>query len=310
MQNNSFLKGVELYLMIGIKMKNVRLVLGSGGARGMAHIGVIEELEKVGFTIKEIVGCSMGAVVGGIYCAGYLAEYKHWLIKLSRMDVFRLLDFTISAQGFVKGERVFKAIEEFIGDHKIETFNTPFTAVAADLIEQKEVLYKTGSLFRALRASIAIPTVFTPVRDGKLKLVDGGVLNPLPLNLVNKQSGEWVVAVNLNANLPTTLQQEVKEETEIKERTAYLKMLDSLRASLPKFENNTDAADKLGLFDLLNKSYDMTQDRLTELMIDIHKPDLVVNISRNACGVFEFYRANEIIEEGRKAFHTVYKQKQ
>lgn len=295
--------------MIGIKMKNVRLVLGSGGARGMAHIGVIEELEKVGFTIKEIVGCSMGAVVGGIYCAGYLAEYKHWLIKLSRMDVFRLLDFTISAQGFVKGERVFKAIEEFIGDHQIETFNTPFTAVAADLIEQKEVLYKTGSLFRALRASIAIPTVFTPVRDGKLKLVDGGVLNPLPLNLVNKQPGEWVVAVNLNANLPTTPLQEVKEETEIKERTAYLKMLDSFRASLPKFENNTDAADKLGLFDLLNKSYDMTQDRLTALMIDIHKPDLVVNISRNACGVFEFYRANEIIEEGRKAFHAVYQQK-
>jgi NTE family protein len=291
-------------------MKNVRLVLGSGGARGMAHIGVIEELEKVGFTIKEIVGCSMGAVVGGIYCAGYLSEYKHWLIKLSRMDVFRLLDFTISAQGFVKGERVFKAIEEFIGDHQIESFNTPFTAVAADLIEQKEVLYKTGSLFKALRASIAIPTVFTPVRDGKLKLVDGGVLNPLPVNLVTKQPDEWVVAVNLNANLPTTPLQLVKEETEIKERTAYLKMLDSLRASLPKFENNADAADKLGLFDLLNKSYDMTQDRLTELMIDVHKPDLVVNISRYACGVFEFYRANEIIEEGRKAFHAAYQLKQ
>lgn len=276
----------------------------------MAHIGVIEELEKVGFTIKEIVGCSMGAVVGGIYCAGYLSEYKHWLIKLSRMDVFRLLDFTISAQGFVKGERVFKAIEEFIGDHQIESFNTPFTAVAADLIEQKEVLYKTGSLFKALRASIAIPTVFTPVRDGKLKLVDGGVLNPLPVNLVTKQPDEWVVAVNLNANLPTTPLQLVKEETEIKERTAYLKMLDSLRASLPKFENNADAADKLGLFDLLNKSYDMTQDRLTELMIDVHKPDLVVNISRYACGVFEFYRANEIIEEGRKAFHAAYQLKQ
>ncbi|HMR57112.1 MAG TPA: patatin-like phospholipase family protein, partial [Cyclobacteriaceae bacterium] len=104
-------------------MKNVRLVLGSGGARGMAHIGVIEELEKSGFIIKEVVGCSMGAVVGGIYCANYLQEYKHWLIKLSRLDVFRLLDFTISAQGFVKGERIFKAIEEFIGEHQIENFD-------------------------------------------------------------------------------------------------------------------------------------------------------------------------------------------
>jgi NTE family protein len=287
-------------------MKTVRLVLGSGGARGMAHIGVIEELEKAGFTVKEVVGCSMGAVVGGIYCAGYLKEYKHWLIKLTRMDVFRLLDFTISAQGFVKGERVFKAIEEFIGDHQIESFKIPFTAVAADLNEQKEVLYKSGSLFRALRASIAIPTVFTPVRDGKLKLVDGGVLNPLPLNLVSKQPSDWVVAVNISANIPPTPLQIVDAEIENKERAAYLRMLDSIRASLPKFENTTDAADKLGLFDLLNKSYDMTQDRLTELMIEIHKPDLVVNISRNACGVFEFYRANELIEAGRKAFHEAY----
>lgn len=299
----------ELYLMIGKTMKNVRLVLGSGGARGMAHIGVIEELGKKGYDIQEIVGCSMGAVVGGIYCAGYLQEYKHWLIKLSRMDVFRLLDFTISAQGFVKGERVFKAIEEFIGDHQIEDFKTPFTAVAADLIEQKEVLYKSGSLFSALRASIAIPTVFTPVRDGKLKLVDGGVLNPLPLNLINRQPDDFVVAVNINANIPATPLQLFEAEVEIKERAAYLRMIDSIRASLPKFENNTDAADKLGLFDLLNKSYDMTQDRLTELMIEMHKPDLVVNVSRNACGVFEFYRANEIIEAGRKAFHEAYNQK-
>jgi len=290
-------------------MKQVRLVLGSGGARGMAHIGVIEELEKEGFTIREVVGCSMGAVVGGIYCAGYLKEYKHWLVKLTRMDVFRLLDFTISGQGCVKGERVFKAIEEFIGDHQIEHFKTPFTAVAADLTEQKEVLYKSGSLFRALRASIAIPTVFTPVRDGKLKLVDGGVLNPLPLNLLNRQPDDFVVAVNLNANIPATPSQIVEAEIENKERAAYLRMIDSIRASLPKFENNTDAADKLGLFDLLNKSYDMTQDRLTELMIEMHKPDLVVNVSRNACGVFEFYRANEIIEAGRKAFHEAYNQK-
>lgn len=281
----------------------VRLVLGSGGARGMAHIGVIEELEKAGFEIVEVVGCSMGAVVGGVYCAGYLADYKHWLVKLTRLDVFRLLDFTLSAQGFVKGERVFKAIAEFIGDHQIENFKIPFTAVAADIVQQKEICYKSGSLFKALRASIAIPTILTPVSEGKLKLVDGGVLNPLPLNLVSKQPGDWVVAVNLNANLPNEPSQALEEN---KERAAYLKMLDSIKASLPKFESNTNAADNLGLFDLLNKSYDMTQDRLTELMIDIHKPDLVIDISRNACGVFEFYRANEIIEEGRKAFHKAY----
>ncbi|MBL7870762.1 MAG: patatin-like phospholipase family protein [Cyclobacteriaceae bacterium] len=290
-------------------MKKVRLVLGSGGARGMAHIGVIEELEKKGFHIVEVVGCSMGAVVGGIYCAGYLSDYKHWLIKLSRLDVFRLLDFTLSAQGFVKGERVFKSIEEFIGDHLIENFKIPFTAVASDITHKKEVHYKSGSLFKALRSSIAIPTVLTPVRDGKSELVDGGVLNPLPLNLINKEPGDWIVAVNLNANIPYKPSATLSDDN--KERAYYLKMFDSMMAVLPKFETSKEETlASLGLFDLLNRSYELTQDRLTELMIDVHKPDLVINISRDACGVFEFYRANEIIEEGRKAFHKAYEQHQ
>ena len=286
-------------------MKNVRLVLGSGGARGMAHIGVIEELEKEGFTIKEVVGCSMGAVVGGIYSAGYLKEYKHWLIGLSRLDVFRLLDFTFSSQGFVKGERVFKEIEKLIGDHQIEDLKIPFIALAADVIKKREVRYTSGSLFKALRASIAIPTVFTPVIEGRSQLVDGGVLNPLPLNVIHPEPGDIIVAVNLNANIPMVINNIVVEEN--KEMAAYQKMLNAFRA---QFLNNDskveEKIEQFGFFDLLNKSFDMTQERLTELMIDIHKPDIVVDISREACGVFEFYRASEIIEEGRKAFRKAY----
>jgi NTE family protein len=287
-------------------MKNVRLVLGSGGARGMAHIGVIEELEKEGYTIKEVVGCSMGAVVGGIYCAGYLQEYKHWLIGLSRLDVFRLLDFAFSSQGFVKGERVFKEIEKLIGDHTIENFQIPFTAVATDMMKKREVHYTSGSLFKALRASIAIPTVFTPVIDGRSQLVDGGVLNPLPLNVIHPEDGDIVVAVNLNANLPMEVNNTLPVD-EGKEMAAYQKML---IAVLPQFlspDNKVEEkVEHFGFFDLLNKSFDMTQDRLTELTIDVHKPDIVVDISRDACGVFEFYRANEIIEQGRKAFQKAY----
>lgn len=282
-------------------MKKVRLVLGSGGARGMAHIGVIEELERNGYEIVEVAGCSMGAVVGGIYCAGYLEDYKLWLIKLNKLDVFRLLDFTLSAQGFVKGERIFKAIEEFIGDHSIEKFKIPFTAVATDVTARREVHYKTGSLFKALRASIGIPTVFTPVVEGRAQLVDGGVLNPLPINIVSRQPGELIVAVNINANLPVLNNSVPMDDN--KERAAYLRMLDSFRTQILKIESKAEEnVEKLGLFDLLNKSYDLTQDRLTELTIDIHKPVLVVDIPRDLCGVFEFYRAAEIIEEGRKAF--------
>lgn len=286
-------------------MKKVRLILGSGGARGMAHIGVIEELEKEGFQIIEVVGCSMGAVVGGIYCAGYLAEYKHWLIKLSKLDVFMLLDFTLSSQGIVKGEKVFKAIEEFIGDHQIEHFHIPFTAVAADLINKKEIHYKTGSLFKALRASIAIPTIFTPVIQGRSQLVDGGVLNPLPVNLVTRQADELIVAVNLNAEIPYGKNNQPAIENQ--EKAAYMKMLDAFRTQILKIDSKAEEnIERLSLFDILNKSYDLTQDRLTELMVKVHKPDMVVQISRDACGVFEFYRAMEIIEEGRQAFHRSY----
>jgi NTE family protein len=282
-------------------MKNVRLVLGSGGARGMAHIGVIEELEREGYEIREVVGCSMGAVVGGIYCSGYLQEYKHWLIGLTKLEVFKLLDFTFSSQGFVKGERVFKAIEILIGDHLIEKFRIPFTAVATDVTHRSEVRYTSGSLFRALRASIGMPSIFTPVIDGKSQLVDGGVLNPLPLNVVKPESNDIVVAVNLNANIPRRNNGHITPEA--KERAVYLKMLDAFKTQILKMDTiEVETVERLGFFDLMTKSFDMTQDRLTELTIQLYKPHIVVNICRDSCGVFEFYRANEIIDEGRKAF--------
>lgn len=267
----------------------------------MAHIGVVEELVNAGYEIVEVAGCSMGAVVGGIYCAGHLPEYTNWLKKLTKLDVFRLFDFTLSAQGFVKGERVFKAMQELVGDCQIENFHIPFTAVASDVMNRKEVHYRTGSLFKALRASIAIPTLFTPVVEGTSQLVDGGVLNPLPLNLIVKREDELVVAVNLNGHAVRVKKANVDDQN--REKAAYLRMLDTFRSQILKIDREAeDNIEKLGWFDLLNKSYDLTQDRLTEMMIQHHKPDIVVNISRDACGVFEFYRASEIIEQGRMAF--------
>ncbi|RAW03490.1 phospholipase [Pseudochryseolinea flava] len=283
-------------------MKNVRLVLGSGGARGMAHIGVIEELIARGYTIKEVAGSSMGAVVGGIFCAGYMTEYKHWLQTLSKLDVFRLLDFTLSSQGFVKGERVFRAMEAFVGDSAIENFTIPFTAVASDITQRKEMHYKSGSLFKALRSSMAIPTVFKPVNIGQSQIVDGGVLNPLPLNAVSKKDDELIVAVNLNSNIASGPSPRLEEN---KEKAAYLRMLNTFRSQILRIDSAAeDNIERLGWFDLLTKSYELTQDRLTELMIQIHQPDIVVNVSRDACGVFEFYRAVEIIECGRRALDS------
>lgn len=265
----------------------------------MAHIGVIEELTARGYTITEVAGSSMGAVVGGIFCAGYLTEYKQWLQTLNKLDVFRLLDFTLSAQGFVKGERVFRAMAAFAGDSEIEHFKIPFTAVASDITYKKEVHYKSGSLFKALRASMAIPTVFKPVNVGRSQLVDGGVLNPLPLNVVTREEGDLIVAVNLNSGVGQGKNAHIEEN---KEKAAYLRMLDTFRMQILKIDSRAEEnIERLGWFDLLTKSYELTQDRLTELMIQVHQPDIVVNVSRDACGIFEFYRAGEIIEAGRKA---------
>ncbi|MGZ5135680.1 MAG: patatin-like phospholipase family protein, partial [Flavitalea sp.] len=176
----------------------VHLVLGSGGARGVAHIGVIEVLEESGYEIISVAGCSMGAVVGGIYAAGFQNAYKDWLLSLTKPMLFEIMDFTISRQGFLKGERIFSKFQQITGQLSIEQLKVPFIAVAADMAQNKEVHYRTGDLYKALRASIAIPGIFTPVIENGQFLVDGGVLNPLPLNLVVKKGQELIVAVNLN----------------------------------------------------------------------------------------------------------------
>ncbi|UKJ06135.1 patatin-like phospholipase family protein [Solitalea lacus] len=280
-----------------MKKQKVCLVLGSGGARGMAQIGVIEELERNGFEISQIAGCSMGALIGGIYCSGHLQTYKNWLLNLEKMDVFRLLDFTLSGGGFVRGDRVLNAIEELIGTHHIENFDIPFTAVATDVSAQREIYFTTGNLFKAIRASIAIPTVFTPVVENGKVLLDGGLLNPLPIGVVNRQPDELLFVVNVNAGIPplkTNL--ESNGELQTKGKGLWDNWISSfLRADT----KTTESIERMGMFGLLNRSFDLIQDRLTQLMLETYKPDLLVNISRNSCGSFEFYRAAELIEIGK-----------
>lgn len=275
-------------------MAKVKLVLGSGGARGIAHIGVIEELINDGHEIVEVVGCSMGAVVGGIFCAGHLQPYKEWLLTLTRSSVFSLTDFTFTRQGFVKGEKVFSTILDMTGPQNIEDLPIPFTAVSTNIETMSEVHINKGDLFRALRASIAIPGIFTPVIDGADLLVDGGVLNPLPIDLVSKNEDELIVAVNINA--PDDLSRTAKKDQE-----------DNSKHWLPiswpfNKKDQENQPPSYSLIDLLQTSYDHTQDRLTEMIIKHYQPDIVVNVPRSSCATFEFYRAKEMIEIGKKAY--------
>ena len=294
--------------------QKVALVLGSGGARGVAHIGVIQALEEAGYQISSIAGSSMGAVVGGLYAADKLNDYTDWITNFEKVDVFKLLDFTFSFQGFVRGEKVFNEMRKLLGDTQIEEMHIPFVAVASNIRKQQEILFKEGSLMDALRASCAIPTVITPAYLENEEIVDGGVLNPLPLNRVNRSEGDILVAVDVNSNIPFTPPKAVTE-VEIEEQANYLKLVEDFKEKLKTFwptpKNPAPTpVKKFGFFDIMNKSIDLMQERMTAMQMELMKPDIVIQISRDSCGTFEFYKAKELIQEGIKAFeksHEEYK---
>ena len=206
--------------------KRVALVLGSGGARGYAHIGVIEEIERRGYDIACVAGCSMGAVVGGIYAAGKLKEYRDWIESLDYLDVLRLVDVSFRL-GAIRGEKVFGRIRKIVGEINIEELRIPYTAVATDLTNQQEIWFQEGCLHQAMRASAAIPSLFTPVMQGNRMLVDGGILNPLPIVPVVSSHCDLIIAVNLNSTNQRHYQLPV-----IQRPAAFRSRFDSLISSL------------------------------------------------------------------------------
>ena len=181
-------------------MKNIALALSSGGARGLAHIGAIEELESQGYHITSIAGCSMGALIGGVYAAGKLEEFRDWMKTIDRKKMLELTDFSLSLNHLVKGTRIIKAIMEFVPDVPIEDLPIPYCAVATDWISGREVVIDKGSLFEAIRASISLPTFYEPVRRDGMILIDGGVVNPIPMNRVQRHEGDLLVGVDVSGH--------------------------------------------------------------------------------------------------------------
>ncbi|HKK61291.1 MAG TPA: patatin-like phospholipase family protein, partial [Bacteroidales bacterium] len=175
--------------------KKIALVLSGGGARGMAHIGVIEALERSGHEIVSVTGTSMGSVVGAVYAMGKMEVFKEWLYSLDKLKVFRLMDFTLSKQGLLKGEKVLNKMKEFMEDRNIEDLDIPYAAVSVDLLSKNEVVFREGKVYDAIRASIAIPGILTPVRTKNMLLVDGGVMDNVPVKHVKRQGDEIIVAV-------------------------------------------------------------------------------------------------------------------
>jgi len=279
--------------------KKVALVLSGGGARGIAHIGVIEELEKRGYEINSIAGTSMGALVGGMYAAGKLEEYREWMCSLDKMKVFSLVDFTFSADGIVKGDKVLNAIKDFVPDTNIEDLKIAYSATAADIENHKEIVYRTGSLYEAIRASIAIPMVITPVIKENAIIVDGGVVNNLPISNVKRNNGDLLVAVYVNANVET-IKLKVSKKEEKEKKSVYLKKLNEFYEHVniisPKLKK-----EKIGYFTLIDKAIVSASLQLVQFSIEKNPPDILVNISRDTCGTYDFYRAEELVEIGRQS---------
>ena len=286
-----------------MQKQKVALVLSSGGARGLAHIGVIEGLLENGYEISSVAGASIGSVVGAYLACGELDRYKKWACELDRLDVFKLIDFTFSVNGFIRGEKVFKSLEDHIPDRNIETFGIPYAAIATDILSKKEKVFTSGSMYAALKASVAIPTVIKPVHHEDQKLIDGGVLNPVPVNRVKRTEGDLLVVSNVNSFKPYIKANSDKKKAKAEEQT-YLEKLNTFKNKWAKLlPGNSSPKDKLGYFELLNRSIDLMQDQLTSFLLDKYEPDILAEISRDACNTFEFYRAEEMIEAGKSAIN-------
>ncbi|MGJ7460098.1 patatin-like phospholipase family protein [Halomonas sp. MA07-2] len=309
--------------------KRVALVLGSGGARGYAHIGVIDELEARGYEIVAIAGCSMGALIGGVYAAGQLKGYRDWVCRLDYFDVLKLVDVTWSPMGAMRASKVMGKLESLIGDTRIEDLAIPVTTVATDLTRQREVWFQSGPLLEAIRASIAVPGVITPVHRGDQVLVDGGLLNPLPIMPIVSAHADLVLAVNVTAHSPqpVTLDEllppDQAEEERARERARDAGGIDfggwveEVRSAAGRWFTGLGAGNgrvddeegdqseagirrrEWGRLDMVLASFDITQAALAKYKVAGYPPDVLIEVPKTVCGAYEFHRAEALITLGR-----------
>jgi NTE family protein len=285
------------------KKKTVSLVLGSGGARGMAHIGVIRCLEDQGYEIKNIAGASIGAMVGGFYAAGQLDQLQSWVTALDRKNVLGLLDLSFSGGGLFKGDKLMDALESLVKDRVIEELPIDFTAVAVDLVRQKEVWFTDGSLYEAVRASISIPSVFKPHYYRDMYLVDGGVLNPVPVAASMKYVTDITLAVNLNAKR-NPLAPELDPEVENTASDDSDK--NTVHKAIKRFIDRWGSEDKGDSFqerqfstvELINRSIETMQNTMAHMKLAANMPDILIEVPYTLGGLFDYHLADKMIEEG------------
>lgn len=304
--------------------ETVALVLGSGGARGLAHIGVIKEIEARGYQIISVSGCSMGAVIGGFYCAHKLDAFYEWAKSLSYMDLLRLVDFSFISNGAIRGDKVFSLLAQMLENVQIEDLDIPFTAVTTDLANSKEVWFQRGPLEQAMRASAAIPGLFQPVELNGRLFVDGGVLNPLPIAASVSAHADHIIAIDLNADvpIPDPVIEPVSESndadrivSEKNEKDNQPDWLDSVVNKASQWfgseaELTADVVEQakekaianvsnLGKLEILYQMFEVMQSALSQYKIAGYPPDLLVRIPQSSGEMYEFHRSEELVQMGR-----------
>ena len=296
-------------------MKNVALVLGSGGARGLAHIGAIEELEARGYKITSIAGCSMGSIIAGMYAAGKLKDAKKWFLTVDKQLILKMMDVNfLSGNSIIKGQRIIEELKTVVPDQLLEKLPIPCSLVAADMISTEQVVFTKGSLFEAIRASISIPLFFEPVQRGRKLLIDGGVLNPLPLNVVKRKKGDILVAADISGkDKMKNIQTRKPEMIDISKPIEYIQSkgievpealeegLHNLadRVNRMRRERASDLRRNIGFFGLLDRMNDMQIQQNTILSLQLTPPDVHSVMPQYAYNTFDFDKAEEIIEQGR-----------
>lgn len=272
--------------------KDVALVLSSGGARGLAHIGAIEELESHDYRIASIAGCSMGALVGGIYAAGKLSAFREWMKTIDRKRMLELTDFSFSIDHLAKGTRIIEAIMEFVPDVSIEELPIPFCAVATDWMTGHEVLFREGSLFQAIRASISLPSFYEPVRRDGMVLIDGGVINPIPMNRVVRHEGDILVGIDVSGH-DYEAQSVMQHKLEEKRKHSGSLSRQILHRLLPEHI-------EFNHYTMLSRVNSIMIRQNSLLMTMLMKPDMLVDIQMRRYTTFDFDKSEKLIAIGRK----------
>lgn len=279
------------------QMPVLGIALGSGSARGWAHIGILLELEAQNIRPQVIAGTSVGALVGGVYASGQLQEFADWVIRLSSRDILGLMDFTFSG-GAMKGERLFGFFQEHHKNPDIESLAQRFISVATEMKTGREIWIQRGPILEAARASCALPGVLTPVKHNGRWMLDGGLVNPVPVSACRALGADVVIAVNLNAQL-VSAHLSGASRLEVEHEVATAKGERPLWQKLAAYLSSSDE-DHPSFFDVVSASVNILQDRLTRSRMAGDPPDISLVPMLEDYALMDFHRAQEAIDEGRR----------